>query len=69
MIALFGATNGYADQVAVDRVRSWEAALLRSIDASHPEIPKDIAARKMITPETEQALRQAIEAFNQGGQG
>jgi len=69
VIALFGATNGYADQVAVDRVRSWEAALLRSIDASHPEIPKDIAARKLITPETEQALRQAIEAFNQGWQG
>jgi F-type H+-transporting ATPase subunit alpha len=69
VIALFGATNGYADQVPVDRVRRWEEALLRSIEASHPEIPKDIAARKMITPETEQALRRAIEAFNQGWQG
>src|SRR3990172_4643895 len=69
VIALFGATNGYADQVPVDQVRSWEQALLRSVEASHPEIPKDIAARKMITPETEKALRQAIEAFNQGWQG
>jgi F-type H+-transporting ATPase subunit alpha len=69
VIALFGATNGYADQVPVDRVRSWEEALLRSIEASHPEIPKDIAARKLITPETEKALRQAIEEFNQGWQG
>ncbi len=69
VIALFGATNGYADQVPVDQVRSWEQALLRSVEASHPEIPQDIAARKMITPETEKALRQAIEAFNQGWQG
>ncbi|MBF8256702.1 MAG: atpA [Anaerolineales bacterium] len=69
VIALFGATNGYADQVPVDHVRSWEQALLRSVEASHPEIPQDIAARKMITPETEKALRQAIEAFNQGWQG
>jgi len=69
VIALFGATNGYADQVPVDHVRSWEQALLRSVEASHPEIPKDIATRKMITPETEKALRQAIEAFNQGWQG
>jgi F-type H+-transporting ATPase subunit alpha len=69
VIALFGATNGYADRVPVDRVQAWEEALLRSIEASHPEIPKDIAARKMVTPETETALRQAIESFNQGWQG
>jgi F-type H+-transporting ATPase subunit alpha len=68
VIALFGATNGYADQIPVDHVRRWEEALWRNIEASHPEIPKDIAARKMITPETETALRQAIEAFNQGWQ-
>ncbi len=69
VIALFGATNGYADRLPVDRVQAWEEALLRSIEAIHPEIPKDIAARKMVTPETELALRQAIEAFNQGWQG
>jgi F-type H+-transporting ATPase subunit alpha len=69
VIALFAATNGYADQVAVDRVRGWEEAMLRSLDASHPEIASDIGARKLITPETEKALRQAIEAFNQGWQG
>jgi F-type H+-transporting ATPase subunit alpha len=69
VIALFAATNGYADQVAVDRVRGWEEAMLRSLDASHPEIAADIGARKLITPEMETALRQAIEAFNQGWQG
>jgi len=67
--ALYAATNGYADHIAVDRVRAWEEALLRSIEASHPEIPKDIAARKLITPETEAALRQAIESFNRGWLG
>jgi F-type H+-transporting ATPase subunit alpha len=67
--ALFAATNGYADLVAVDRVRAWEEAMLRNIEASHPEILKDIAARKLITPETEAALRQAIESFNRGWQG
>jgi F-type H+-transporting ATPase subunit alpha len=66
--ALFAATNGYADHVAVERVRAWEEAMLRNIEASHPEILKDIAARKLITPETEAALRQAIESFNRGWQ-
>jgi F-type H+-transporting ATPase subunit alpha len=69
VIALFAATNGYADAVPVDRIRNWEEALLRSLDAAQPEIAKDIDERKMITPETEAALRQAIEGFNRGWQG
>jgi F-type H+-transporting ATPase subunit alpha len=69
VITLFAATNGYADPIPVDRVRSWEGALLRSLDAAHPEIAKDIEARKLITPETEAALRQAIDGFNRGWQG
>ncbi|HKY84357.1 MAG TPA: F0F1 ATP synthase subunit alpha [Anaerolineales bacterium] len=69
VVALFAATNGYADRVPVDRVRVWEEGLLRSVEASHPEILKEVADRKLITPETETALRQAIESFNQGWQG
>ncbi|HSR49097.1 MAG TPA: F0F1 ATP synthase subunit alpha [Anaerolineales bacterium] len=69
VITLFAATNGFADHVPVDRVQAWEEALVRSIEASHPEIPKDIATRRLITDETQTALRQAIEAFNQGWQG
>ena len=69
VVSLFAATNGYGDGVAVDRVRGWEEAMLRSVEASHPELSKDIAERKMITPETEKALRQAIESFNRGWQG
>jgi F-type H+-transporting ATPase subunit alpha len=69
VVALFAATNGYADQVPVDKVRSWEEGLVRSVEAGHPEILRDIASRKLITPETEAGLRQAIESFNRGWQG
>jgi F-type H+-transporting ATPase subunit alpha len=69
VLALFAATNGYVDAVPVDRVRAWEEAMLRSLEAGHPEIAADVQARKLITPETEQALRRALEAFNQGWQG
>jgi F-type H+-transporting ATPase subunit alpha len=69
VVALFGATHGYADHVPVEQVRAWEEAMLRSLEASHPEVLKDIADRKLLTPENEKALSQAIEAFNQGWQG
>jgi len=64
VISLFAATNGYADGVGLDHVKAWQAALLRSLSTSHPEIGRDIAAQKRITPENEAALRQALESFN-----
>jgi hypothetical protein len=33
------------------------------METSHPEIGKDIAAKKRISEETEQALKSALDAF------
>jgi F-type H+-transporting ATPase subunit alpha len=66
VIALFGATNGFADHLRIDQVKDWEAALLQFVANTHPEIRQDIGGRRIITPETETALRQAIERFNAG---
>ena len=63
VIALFAATNGYADKIRLEQVKMWEAALLEFVANTHPEIRHDIAERKMITPEIEAKLRQAIENF------
>mgnify|MGYP001445090650 CR=1 FL=1 len=46
VIILFAATNGYADVIPVDKVRTWEAALLRFMEASYPDIIKDILEKK-----------------------
>jgi F-type H+-transporting ATPase subunit alpha len=64
VIVLFAGVNGFADQVPVERVKAWEAALLRYMESSHPEIGRDIAEKKMITPETEARLREALQAFS-----
>jgi F-type H+-transporting ATPase subunit alpha len=68
VVALFAGTQGYADKVPVDRVNNWERALLRNMESSHPEILQDIAEKKEITDETEDKLREAIEAFRLGWQ-
>jgi len=64
VMILFAAGNGYTDGIPVEKIRSWELGFLRYMEVSHPEIGKDIAERKMITPETEKNLREAIQAFN-----
>jgi F-type H+-transporting ATPase subunit alpha len=64
IVVLFAATNGYADDVQVDQITTWETALLRNIETSHSEILKDIAKAKIITDKAEEKLHQAIETFN-----
>jgi F-type H+-transporting ATPase subunit alpha len=61
---LFAATQGFADDVHVDRMNEWEAALMRNLDASHPEILKDIDQKKILTDENQTKLREAIATFN-----
>jgi F-type H+-transporting ATPase subunit alpha len=68
VVVLFAGTNGFADSVPVDKMDEWEAALRRSMEASHPEILRSIAQQGRITDETEAALRKAIEAFKAGWQ-
>lgn len=65
-MSLFAGVNGFVDHVPVDRVKAWENAFLRYMESSHPDIGKDIQEKKMITPETEARLREAIQGFNAG---
>lgn len=64
VISLFAATNGYADDIHIDKIKEWEAALQRFIDSSHADLLTDISKQNKITEETEAKLREAIEAFN-----
>jgi F-type H+-transporting ATPase subunit alpha len=44
-------------------MKKWERDLIRNLMISAPEVGKDIAEKKQITPETEQKLRAALEVF------
>jgi F-type H+-transporting ATPase subunit alpha len=63
VVSLFAGTNGYADGVPVNRVKVWQASMLRYFETSHADLLADVAERKQITPETEARIRQALETF------
>ncbi len=67
IIAIFAATNGFMDDVPVDRVRPFETGLLRFMEASHPEIGKKIVDSKDLDKDNEDALRKAIQEFKTAG--
>jgi F-type H+/Na+-transporting ATPase subunit alpha len=69
VMVIFAGTNGFADEVPVEKMKEWEVDVVKYLDASHPALGKDIAEKKQITPETEQKLRDALAAFKATWQG
>jgi F-type H+/Na+-transporting ATPase subunit alpha len=63
VIILYAGTQGFGDEVPVEKVSQWEVDLLKYMDASHPEVGKGIAESKRITEENEKKLRDALSAF------
>ncbi len=63
VMVIFAGTQGYADDVPVEKMRQWEADLIKFLDQSYPELGKDILEKKQITPETEARLREALASF------
>ncbi|HEX5941555.1 MAG TPA: F0F1 ATP synthase subunit alpha [Anaerolineales bacterium] len=68
VIVLFAGTNGYADQVPVSSVAQWQTDLLKFMDASYPEIGRDIAEKKIITDSTRASMAKALDAFRHAWQ-
>jgi len=65
VMILYAVTNGYLDDVAVDKVITWEGGFHRFMETNHPELEHKINDDKEIKPETEEALKAAIKEFKQ----
>jgi F-type H+-transporting ATPase subunit alpha len=63
VIVIYAGTQGFTDDVPVDRIREWEQALTRYMEASHPEIGKAIVEQGRLSEELEEKLRIALKTF------
>jgi F-type H+-transporting ATPase subunit alpha len=63
VIVLFAGTNGFADQVPVEKMRQWELDLVRYMETTYSEIGKSITAENKITDDNRAALTKALDAF------
>jgi len=62
---LYAGVNGYFDDIPLDKVAAVEAAFHLYFENNNKAILEDIAAKKQITPENEEALKAAVKAFRQ----
>ncbi len=63
VMALYAVTNGFTDDVAVDKIQGFETAFLQFMESAHPEIGETIAREKTMSKELLEALKAAVEEF------
>jgi F-type H+-transporting ATPase subunit alpha len=64
VMVFYAVTNNYLDKVPQDKIKAWEEAFVRYMDASHPNIGRAIAAAKKLDDTTTEGLKLAIQDFN-----
>lgn len=62
---LYAVTNGYLDDVQLEKVAAFEQSFHRFIESNKPEILKRIETDRELKTETDQALKAAISEFRQ----
>ena len=64
-LVLYAATNGYMDTVPVEDVLRYEKEFIASFGQRYPEVLGAMTSDKAISPESEERLKTALEAFTQ----
>jgi F-type H+-transporting ATPase subunit alpha len=63
VVIIYAVTNGYLDDVELPHIRQWERDFLEYLEASHPDVLKDIRTKKALDDELTSRLKAAIAAF------
>jgi F-type H+-transporting ATPase subunit alpha len=67
VIMVYAGTNGYLDDIPVDKIRNFETAFIRYMDATYPAVGEAILAKREIDAATEESLKKAIQEFKLAG--
>ena len=65
VIIIYAVTHKYLLDIAVEDVTRFEKEFFEFLDTKYPEIPGNIASEKVISDETEELLKKALEEFKQ----
>ena len=63
VFVIYAGTQGYMDDVPLNRIQEFQNGLLGYIDTSAAQMRQDLASKKELTPEIDAALKQAITDF------
>jgi F-type H+-transporting ATPase subunit alpha len=67
VMVIYAATQGFLDDVPVNRVQEFQNAFLGYVDASAPTVRQTLAGKPELTKEVEEQLRAALTDFKAKG--
>ena len=65
VMIIFAVTNGFLDDVPVERIRVWEQGFRDYMAAEHRDVGEEIRTRKVLGDDLSARLRAAIDAYKQ----
>jgi len=63
VLIIYAANSGYLDDIPLDKVRQFELEFLRFMETTHPNVGLDIKNTKILSKDTEETLKKAIDEF------
>ena len=63
VLIIYAVTNDYLKNVPVDLIADYQDELFAYIDESHPDVISGITEKKELTPELEEAVKNAVTEF------
>jgi F-type H+-transporting ATPase subunit alpha len=64
VLIIYAGNRGYLDEFRVDQIQAYEKSLYDHFEREQPEILRQIAEKKTIDPALDEAISQALKAFN-----
>ena len=64
-IIIFAVTNGFTDDVEVDKIVEWEEGLHNFVNNSHSDLVEEINTEKTISDEIKERMKNAIEEYKE----
>ncbi len=64
VVAIFAGVNGFLDDLPVGEVRRFEKELLDFVASQHPDIPRDLVAKRELAEDIKGRLKAAVESFS-----
>jgi F-type H+-transporting ATPase subunit alpha len=65
VLSIYAGVSGFLDDIPVDKVRQFEAELLRYVSEQHPQVKKELVTRSKIDEAFGVELKQIISTFKQ----
>jgi F-type H+-transporting ATPase subunit alpha len=69
ILVIYAGNRGFLDEFAIDQIEKYEARLYEYFDREHPELLKEIAEKKEISPELDEKINGIMTTFNQEFKG